>query len=241
VEKIEDDDSVSCVYGATQNVLKLKSDGTDVAASRSTAGDTTAGGAAAKRKRRDTDTDVDTDITVGEKNVEPEPATEASSSGGDQPETAKAQRKQGVELNCSSARCVEIKCTITDLKPGRTYAKVIKVKSVLWKASLLLDYPSVSKLTVVSKAEVVFGQNASYITDSNPFNNDHSTYTILIPAKPPISKEKIAVWQIGLAVAAGVILLTLMIFGLYKVGFFRRSRIDDSSNGANEKLIKGSR
>ena len=90
-----DDDSVSCVYGATQNVLKLKSDGTDVAASRSTAGDTTAGGAAAKRKRRDTDTDVDTDITVGEKNVEPEPATEASSSGGDQPETAKAQRKQG--------------------------------------------------------------------------------------------------------------------------------------------------
>ena len=41
--------------------------------------------------------------------------------------------------------------------------------------------------------------------------------TLITPTAVPKSKEQIAVWKIALAVVAGVILLVLLIFGLYKV------------------------
>ena len=94
-------------------------------------------------------------------------------------------------------------------------------------------------MTVVSEGVVIGGNNASYIKDLFPYNQDSSVFNNVLPVAPKVRQEKILVWQIGLAVAAGVILLALMIFGLYKVGFFRRSRTFDESNGANEKLIKG--
>ena len=40
---------------------------------------------------------------------------------------------------------------------------------------------------------------------------------MLYPVTPKTVKERVAVWKIVLAVLAGIILLALLIFGLYKV------------------------
>lgn len=130
--------------------------------------------------------------------------------------------KNGITLDCreNTAKCVVIKCRMSNI-PSQD-SEAITIRSRLWEPSLLLDYYG-EVLTVTSYGSVTLGQNASYLNDPNPKNNVNELFTVINPVlvKP---KKEIAVWIIALAVVAGIILLALLIFGLFKLGFFKRNR-----------------
>ncbi|XP_066929042.1 integrin alpha-3-like [Clytia hemisphaerica] len=130
--------------------------------------------------------------------------------------------REGITLSCpdKTAICQTIRCEITNL-PSKISEQIV-FRSRLWEPSLLLDYYG-EVLTIVSNGKVELGQNISYITDPDPNNNYNDVYTIINPVLVK-AKSKIAVWIIALAVVAGIILLALLVFGLFKLGFFKRNR-----------------
>ena len=117
---------VTCTVGAKVNVLNLKSDGTMADQMRSQSHspkpkvDTTPNAAAAVVSRQ-------------------KQRVRRSANANEEPDVAALSKKRGFDLNCTSAQCVEIKCTITELNASTS--KTIAVRSVLWKPSLILDYP----------------------------------------------------------------------------------------------------
>lgn len=139
------------------------------------------------------------------------------------------RKKDGITLDCTGgkAKCVSITCTVENLKSGDTSS--ITVRSRLWEASLLLDYYG-DVLTIVSHGMVELGTNVSYISDPNPDNNENELYTVINPVFAAKGKDSgIKQWQIALAAVAGCLLLALLIFALYKVGFFKRKRTSSST------------
>ncbi|XP_047136920.1 integrin alpha-7 isoform X1 [Hydra vulgaris] len=153
------------------------------------------------------------------------------------------RKKDGTILNCTTAKCLPIRCTIEKFAASQTVA--ITIYSKLWKSSLLIDYYG-EVLTVVSSAEVSVGANTSYLADPNNNNNAIEIFTNIQPVFAPVSKEKIATWMIALAAIAGIILLALLVFGFWKLGFFKRKRTDSkyaskSDDKADKSLLSNKR
>eukprot|EP00794_Sanderia_malayensis_P003153 gene3153-3622_t len=140
--------------------------------------------------------------------------------------TGKCDQKSDSEgkakvLDCftNTAKCAKIVCKKTKFESQQGFSIVIK--SRIWNSTLLMDYNG-EDICVRSRASVAIGVNASYIKDPNPNNNKASVSTRLKPEIPKKAIERVEVWKIVLAVIAGIILLALLIFGLYKLGFFKR-------------------
>jgi hypothetical protein len=237
IEGVNSMKDVTCVTDTKLNVLNLKSDGTiaDILRSQSHSprpkGDTTTTGSGRSAAR------LTASNTVVSKRVRR--TADAQSDQSVEPDVSAVSVPRGLELNCSTAQCIEIRCTLTNLE--KDTSRTIAIRSVLWKPSLMLDYMG-EEVSIVSEGDLVMGTNASYISDPELWNQQSQVITNIMPIVRKLRREeKIAVWQIGLAVAAGVILLALMIFGPYKVGCFRSSRTFDESNGQNQKLIEKNR
>jgi len=189
------------------------------------------------RVRRDTDNSTDT-TTDGGTDTKPTDATVTIDPSGEPPVEEVTDKKTGLLLNCKTAKCVLIECHVYDIPRDTT--EVISVQSRLWQPTLLIDYYG-EVLQIVSEADVSIGVNATYINDPNLMNNHVEIYTFANPVFPPKSQEKIAIWIIALAVIAGVILLAVLIFGLYKLGFFKRQRTygETENDKADSALLGG--
>uniref|UniRef100_A0A8C1DIA2 Integrin, alpha V n=1 Tax=Cyprinus carpio carpio TaxID=630221 RepID=A0A8C1DIA2_CYPCA len=132
--------------------------------------------------------------------------------------------------DCGNAECQEIKCWIGRLEKGQS--------------AILFIYSRLAVSTFL-KAE---SQNKSYNVRSTasfsviemPYKNLHSEL--------PTSKTSVSViwnsenpqpvpgWVVALAVLAGLLLLALLIFVMYKLGFFKRVRPPQDDNIEKEQL-----
>uniref|UniRef100_A0A8C1LDK0 Integrin, alpha V n=1 Tax=Cyprinus carpio TaxID=7962 RepID=A0A8C1LDK0_CYPCA len=141
------------------------------------------------------------------------------------------QEEENLEiLDCGNAECQEIKCWIGRLEKGQS--------------AILFIYSRLAVSTFL-KAE---SQNKSYNVRSTasfsviemPYKNLHSEL--------PTSKTSVSViwnsenpqpvpgWVVALAVLAGLLLLALLIFVMYKLGFFKRVRPPQDDNIEKEQL-----
>ncbi|XP_034549290.1 integrin alpha-V isoform X2 [Notolabrus celidotus] len=135
-------------------------------------------------------------------------------------------------LDCSTADCLRIRCQI-----GRLERR---------KNAFLFIY---SRLTVNNFLRTE-NQNRSYVVRSTasfnviempyknlvselPSNSTTASVSVIWVAEPP---PPIPGWVVALAVLAGLLLLALLIFIMYKLGFFKRVRPPQDDSAEKEQL-----
>ncbi|XP_062862755.1 integrin alpha-6 [Trichomycterus rosablanca] len=130
------------------------------------------------------------------------------------------QRKHKT-LSCATAKCVEIKCPLQGLDSSAH----IVLRSRLWNSTFLEDYASYKYLDLLVKASISLDFAAKNIVLKNPETQVRLT---VFPESTVAHYGGVPWWIILVAVLAGIIMLALLVLLLWKCGFFKRSKYDDS-------------
>lgn len=128
-----------------------------------------------------------------------------------------------VTMKCDrgSAKCFKFRCAIRNLK--KQSSATITINARLWNATLVEDYATVDQVSVVSSAEIEL--DPSFEIRQREEDDFANAETRAYPDASLYQKtEGVALWIIILAVCAGILLLLLVVFILYKLGFFKRKR-----------------
>ncbi|MEE6471377.1 hypothetical protein FKM82_009257 [Ascaphus truei] len=131
-------------------------------------------------------------------------------------------KKKDIVLDCArgTARCVVFQCPLHSFDQQ----VVLKVHGRLWNSTLLEEYPSISSLEVIIRANITVKS-----TIKNLVLRDATTQVAVML----YSDLGVAVlggipwWIILIAVLAGILLLALLVLILWKCGFFKRNRYKD--------------
>ncbi|XP_008276936.1 integrin alpha-6 isoform X1 [Stegastes partitus] len=144
-------------------------------------------------------------------------------------EIGKKQRKTGGKvshlsgkrkvLSCEKEKnCVVLKCPLQGLD-----GTSIKLRSRLWNSTFIEDYASFSTLDLVVKASLVLDTKSKNMILRTP----DTTVTVTVSPDSAVAQHwGVPWWIILVAVLAGVLILALLVFLLWKCGFFKRATKD---------------
>ncbi|XP_047917565.2 integrin alpha-6 isoform X1 [Anser cygnoides] len=125
-------------------------------------------------------------------------------------------------LDCNvNARCVDIKCP---LKGFDSKASIL-LRSRLWNSTFVEEYSKMNYLDILVRASISVPAAAKNVKLTNEMAQVRVT---VFPAKPVALYTGVPWWIIAVAIFAGILMLALLVFLLWKCGFFQRSRYDDS-------------
>jgi len=206
---------VECDFKPGQlNLLGLKTSSSE-SSSGQQQNDTSVDAAVKTRKRREA-RDQEEEKTSSKVKREAEPAKDKPLS----------------ELDCESgtARCTDIRCTIKFLKADDDVT--ITVVSRLWNGTMIEDYQG-QVLKVISHASV--RSLNTFVQENNKDNNKAEVGTQLNPDRNvPAPPKALPKWVIPVCVVGAVLLLVLIVFCLYKLGFFKRQKYDKNITDPGE-------
>uniref|UniRef100_A0A2K5ZP98 Integrin subunit alpha 6 n=1 Tax=Mandrillus leucophaeus TaxID=9568 RepID=A0A2K5ZP98_MANLE len=132
-----------------------------------------------------------------------------------------AERKYQT-LNCSvNVNCVNIRCPLRGLD---SKASLI-LRSRLWNSTFLEEYSKLNYLDILVRAFIDVTAAAENIKLPNAGTQVRVT---VFPSKTVAQYSGVPWWIILVAILAGILMLALLVFILWKCGFFKRSRYDDS-------------
>ncbi|XP_005290525.2 integrin alpha-6 isoform X3 [Chrysemys picta bellii] len=120
-----------------------------------------------------------------------------------------------------NVRCVNIKCPLQGL--DRT--ALVVLRSRLWNSTFLEEYSTLNYLDILVRAKISVPAAAENIKLTNEAAQVRLT---VFPAKTVALYTGVPWWIILVAILAGILMLALLVFLLWKCGFFQRSRYDDS-------------
>uniref|UniRef100_A0A674B4I5 Integrin, alpha V n=1 Tax=Salmo trutta TaxID=8032 RepID=A0A674B4I5_SALTR len=152
-------------------------------------------------------------------------------------ELAKKEMEGDLEtLDCSKAQCLKIRCQVGRLERGQS--TTLYIHSRLGVATFLKTESQNRSFTVRSSAsfsviEMPYNKNLVSELPSNAITVI-SIYMSVIWVK--VDPEPVPGWVVALAVLAGLLLLALLIFIMYKLGFFKRVRPPQEDNTEKEQL-----
>ncbi|KGL72406.1 Integrin alpha-6, partial [Tinamus guttatus] len=125
-------------------------------------------------------------------------------------------------LDCNvNARCVDIKCPLNGLDSKAS----IVLRSRLWNSTFLEEYSKMNYLDILVRASISVPAAAKNVKLTNEVAQVRVT---VFPAKTVALYTGVPWWIILVAILAGILMLALLVFLLWKCGFFQRSRYDDS-------------
>ncbi|XP_039497231.1 integrin alpha-PS1 isoform X1 [Drosophila santomea] len=140
-----------------------------------------------------------------------------------------------VELDCNkgATNCVRIECDILNM-PANSEAQVM-VLARLWNSTLVSEYPRVERVRIFSTATAQIPE--SYGVEMM----DHINIEVETRAYPELRNQQrdtsIPWLIIILGIVGGLLLLALVTYVLWKVGFFKRIRPTDPTLSGNlEKM-----
>uniref|UniRef100_A0A3B3RTD8 Integrin subunit alpha 6 n=1 Tax=Paramormyrops kingsleyae TaxID=1676925 RepID=A0A3B3RTD8_9TELE len=124
-------------------------------------------------------------------------------------------------LTCDSgARCVAIRCPLQGLDSNA----VIVFRSRLWNSTFLEDYASLSYLDLIVKASLSLDTSAANMLLKNAETLVRLT---IFPEKMVSHYGGVPWWIMLVAILAGILMLALLVFILWKCGFFKRAKKDE--------------
>uniref|UniRef100_A0A7N5ZUK5 Integrin alpha-2 domain-containing protein n=1 Tax=Anabas testudineus TaxID=64144 RepID=A0A7N5ZUK5_ANATE len=112
-------------------------------------------------------------------------------------------------LTCESGiTCVELSCPLQDLNDT-----TVELRARLWNSTFIEDYASVSTLHIFVKASLAL----------------HTQVKVTVSPESAVAQHGgVPWWIILIAVLAGILILALLVFLLWKCGFFKRPSKDDA-------------
>ncbi|XP_071803568.1 integrin alpha-8-like [Asterias amurensis] len=133
---------------------------------------------------------------------------------------AEEPSSQTGNIDCSTGFCLKIRCTINEIKGGES--EVVKLWSRSWNNSFVQMNFERFVISSVATAEVI---NTPYSVDTLELPKAKIEILTLVSPDEPASKQ-VPIWVIILAILGGLLLLALVIFALWKCGFFKRRKYD---------------
>ncbi|XP_040395363.1 integrin alpha-7 isoform X2 [Cygnus olor] len=131
---------------------------------------------------------------------------------------APAERKRNVTLDCAqgTARCLAFRCPLHSFER----AAVLTARGRLWNSTFLEEFLAVTSVELIVRASVSVTSSIK-----NLVLKDASTQIpVTIYLDPGVAVAGgVPWWVILLAVLAGILVLALLVFILWKCGFFKRS------------------
>ncbi|XP_030344546.1 integrin alpha-6 isoform X2 [Strigops habroptila] len=123
-------------------------------------------------------------------------------------------------LDCSvNARCVDVKCPLKGLDSKAS----IVLRSRLWNSTFLEEYSKMNYLDILVRASISVPAAAKNVKLTNEVAQVRVT---VFPAKPVALYTGVPWWIIAVAIFAGILMLALLVFLLWKCGFFKRNKKD---------------
>ncbi|XP_077978890.1 integrin alpha-8-like [Glandiceps talaboti] len=145
-------------------------------------------------------------------------------------ETAKASFK----MDCSSNRCLQIKCSIDFvLQIGQKAS--IEVRSRLWKDTLMEDGYDNSEITSTAQVQVTsmpYSLKPDFYPDAENKVSSVAVAIVIASRDPvfpvPLGVINVSLWVLLPAVLGGLVILLCVIVIMWWNGFFRRKRIKNT-------------
>uniref|UniRef100_A0A3P9BEQ8 Integrin subunit alpha 7 n=1 Tax=Maylandia zebra TaxID=106582 RepID=A0A3P9BEQ8_9CICH len=117
-----------------------------------------------------------------------------------------------------SSRCVLFQCPLHSFS-GQA---VLKIHARLWNSSFIEDFPAVSALELLVRANITVKSSIKHLV-----LKDAAVSVMIYPEHGVTDQYWIPWWIILIAILAGVLLLALLVLMLWKCGFFRRAHYKD--------------
>ena len=119
------------------------------------------------------------------------------------------------------AVCVNLTCHVGPLKKDEEAS--ISVKYRIFVKSIRMISES-ERIKVSTQLEAIVKSQPYIGEPPQPVIRKSEIATMIVPAAPPIVADSIPLWMIVLAACIGTAILLLLIYLLYKCGFFKRNR-----------------
>uniref|UniRef100_A0A8K9UVM3 Integrin, alpha V n=1 Tax=Oncorhynchus mykiss TaxID=8022 RepID=A0A8K9UVM3_ONCMY len=136
-------------------------------------------------------------------------------------------------LDCSKVQCLKIRCQVGRVERGQS--AILYIHSRLGVATFLKTESQNRSFTVRSSAsfsviEMPYNKN---LLPELPSNTTTVSMSVIWVKSEP---EPVPWWVVTLALIAGLLLLALLIFVMYKLGFFERVRPPQEDSAEKEQL-----
>ncbi|XP_063065120.1 integrin alpha-5 [Engraulis encrasicolus] len=145
-------------------------------------------------------------------------------------ETHKSQMSEISNLSCSTVDCWVLSCNVGLLERGTS--AILKVRSRIW-GETFLKFPNKNYILECQATYDVLKMPYSILPKEYP-NGAKKVATPVVWNKPD-SQHGVPLWIIILSILAGLLLLALLIFVLYKLGFFKRTEYGTAMEKAQLK------
>ncbi|XP_043549574.1 integrin alpha-6-like isoform X1 [Chiloscyllium plagiosum] len=133
-------------------------------------------------------------------------------------------KRKYITLDCdqmNTTRCVDIKCPLQ----GLDSSAFLVLRSRLWNTTFLEEFSKLNYLDIIVKATITAESQAKNIVINNAETKVRVT---VFPEKTENHYFGVPWWIVFVAILVGILLLALLVFLLWKCGFFKRSHYDDS-------------
>ncbi|XP_078390844.1 integrin alpha-7-like isoform X2 [Cetorhinus maximus] len=143
--------------------------------------------------------------------------------GQKQPVAHQTEAKKNLTLDCEkgTANCIVFQCPLQVLDTTTR----VKISARLWNSTFLEEYASLSSIKLIIRADISVKSSIRNLKVKSAAAENILT---IYPEKASVAYVG-APWLIILiAVLAGILVLALLVFLLWKCGFFKRSRYNDT-------------
>ncbi|KAM4562608.1 integrin alpha-5 [Odontesthes bonariensis] len=121
-------------------------------------------------------------------------------------------------LSCSNVECWKVQCNVGLLEKGTT--AILKVRSRIWAETFTERAYKHYLLECLATYNV---KKMPYAIPPKIFPSGHKKVVTPVVWNKPDIENSVPLWIIILAILAGLLLLALLIYVLYRLGFFKRS------------------
>uniref|UniRef100_A0A8C2Q816 Integrin, alpha 6b n=1 Tax=Cyprinus carpio TaxID=7962 RepID=A0A8C2Q816_CYPCA len=141
-------------------------------------------------------------------------------------------KRKYIVLSCEDgAECITFRCPLA----GMDSNAVISLRAYLWNSTFLEDYAKLNYIDIIVKASLDFKSSATNIQ----LKNEPALVRVTVfPEHRVAQYGGMPWWVLLVAILLGLLLLGLLVFLLWKCGFFKRSKYDDSVPSYSAVRIK---